>query len=63
MTSHNPKDRPTAAEAVKLCEDLISKLSSRKLSRRIWLNADFYEYCKIIDRFLIRFCGWNPIHL
>ncbi|KAF8193345.1 kinase-like domain-containing protein [Pholiota molesta] len=63
MTSHNPKDRPTAAEAVKLCEDLISKLSSRKLSRRIWLKAEFYEYCKIIDRFLIRFCGWNPIHL
>ncbi|KAF8193343.1 kinase-like domain-containing protein [Pholiota molesta] len=63
MTSHNPKDRPTAAEAAKLCEDLISKLGSRKLSRRIWKKADFYEYCKIIDRFLVRFCGWNPIHL
>ncbi|KAF8173078.1 kinase-like domain-containing protein [Pholiota molesta] len=63
MTSQNPNDRPNAAEATKLCQDLISKLSSRKLSHRIWKKADDYRYCRMIDRFLVRFCGWNPIHL
>ncbi|KAF8155174.1 hypothetical protein BJ912DRAFT_1013485 [Pholiota molesta] len=61
MTSQNPEDRPSAAEAVKQCQKLISKLSPRALSRRIWMRSQNHVYGQMIDRFRIRFCGWNPI--
>ncbi|KAF9475435.1 kinase-like protein [Pholiota conissans] len=64
MTCTNPKDRPTAAEAVKLCQTLISKLSRWTLSRRIWMKTEYHEYgCSPIEHFLVRFCGWNPTYL
>ncbi|KAF9475438.1 hypothetical protein BDN70DRAFT_883694 [Pholiota conissans] len=60
MTSKNPKDRPTAAEAVRLFEKVVSKLSHRAQSRRIWRDTGYYSSGKFIDRFRVRFRGWNP---
>ncbi|KAF9558855.1 hypothetical protein CPC08DRAFT_667128 [Agrocybe pediades] len=63
MTVKDPALRPTAAEAAKLCRDLVAQLeSSKQLKKRVWKTYDrkkadirgWYKYAMIAF-------GWNPL--
>ncbi|KDR70091.1 hypothetical protein GALMADRAFT_76876 [Galerina marginata CBS 339.88] len=61
MTRKDPKERPTASEAVHLCKKIIAMVeTSGKMKQRAWKLYKGKVWLSSIERAAV-VCGWNPL--